>query len=322
VLTATPWEAARPGGAAGPATAVTFALAADHIDLDRYRPPPGATPNPKSAAANAPAPKAGDRSPLTASGTFSLAAAHAAGLDFTHLDVTVDMKDDITRLYPLTAQLYGGSYSGDIIYDARPATPSLSIDEHLSGVDMTQLAAATRAKGRITGKATVNLKATARGADGDDILKTLNGHVDASLANGALEGVDLGYELALAQSLLDSHSGTTVEDTNRTPFQAFKDSATITNGVAETNDLAIVSPVLNVSGKGSVNLRNSALDLNLVASFLKSAGASALEVPVKVTGTYADPTVQADVAGLAKAAVKDKIKDVLKKNGLEGLFGH
>jgi AsmA protein len=192
----------------------------------------------------------------------------------------------------------------------------------LSGDDMTQLAAATKAKGRITGKVTVNLKATARGADGDDILKTLNGHVDASLANGALEGVDLGYELALAQSLLDSHSGTAVKDTNRTAFQAFKDSATITNGVAETNDLTIVSPVLNVSGKGSVNLRNSALDLNLVASFLKSAGASALEVPVKVTGTYADPTVQADVAGLAKAAVKDKIKDVLKKNGLEGLFGH
>ena len=308
-----------------PATAVTFALSVDHIDLDRYRPPPGTTPDPKSATANAPAPQpAGARSPpLDVSGTFALAAAQAAGLQFTNLNVTLDMKDNVTHLHPLVAQIYGGSYSGDITYDARLTVPALSMDEHLTGVDMTQLAAATaKAKGRISGKANVNIKATARGADADDILKTLNGHFDANLANGAIEGVDLGYELALAQSLLGGQAGPSVKDTNRTPFADFKDSATITNGVAQTSDLSIVSPVLKVTGKGNIDLRNSALDLNVVASIMKSATTTALDVPMKVTGTYTDPTVRPDVEGLAKSKVKDTIKDVLKKNGLEGLFGH
>ena len=307
-----------------PAMAVKFALAVDRIDLDRYRPPPNTTPDPKSTAANQPAPKpAGDTSPpLTASGTFSLAAAHAAGLDFTNLNVTVDMKDNITHLHPLTAQLYGGTYSGDLTYDARTATPSLSMDEHLTGVDMTQLAANTKAKGRVSGKATVNIKGMARGADADDILKTLNGRFDANVANGALEGVDLGYALAMAQSLLQNQGISPGQDTKRTKFDEFKDTATITNGVAETEDLSIVSPVLKVGGKGTINLRNNGIDMNLVASVMKSATTTAMDVPVKVTGTYTDPTVKPDIQGLAKSAVKDKLKDVLKKNGLDGLFGH
>jgi AsmA protein len=307
-----------------PAMAVKFALGVDRIDLDRYRPPPNTTPDPKSAAANQPAPKpAGEQSPpLTASGTFALAAAHAAGLDFTNLNVTVDMKDNVTHLHPLQAQLYGGTYAGDLTYDAHTATPSLSMDEHLTGVDMTQLAANTKAKGRVSGKATVNLKGTARGADADDILKTLNGHFDANIANGALEGVDLGYDLAMAQSLIEKQGITSSQDTKRTKFDAFKDSATITNGVAQTSDLSIISPVLKVSGKGTINLRNEALDLALTASVMKSATASAVDVPVKVSGTYSDPTIKPDMEGLAKGAVKDKLKDVLKKNGLDGLFGH
>ena len=307
-----------------PATAVKFALSVDHIDLDRYRPPPNAAPDPKSAAANAPTTKpAGDQAPpLTAEGTFALGAAHAAGLDFTNLNVTVDMKDNVTHLHPLTAQLYGGTYAGDLTYDARTASPALSMDEHLSAVDVTQLVANTKAKGRVSGKATVNIKGTARGADADDILKTLNGHFDANVANGALEGVDLGYDLAMAQSLLGNKGITQGQDTKRTKFDAFKDSATITNGVAQTDDLSIVSPVLKVSGKGSINLRNDGLDMNLVASIMKSADTTAVDVPVKLTGTYSDPTVKPDVEGLAKGALKDKVKDVLKKNGLEGLFGH
>jgi AsmA protein len=187
---------------------------------------------------------------------------------------------------------------------------------------MTQLTANTKAKGRVSGKATVNIKGTARGSDADDILKTLNGHFDANLANGALEGVDLGYDLAMAQSLIENKGVSAGQDSKRTKFDAFKDSATITNGVAATDDLSIISQVLKVSGKGTVNLRNSGLDLNLVASVMKSASTTALDVPVKVTGTYSDPTVKPDMEGLAKGAVKDKLKDVLKKNGLDGLFGH
>jgi hypothetical protein len=55
---------------------------------------------------------------------------------------------------------------------------------------------------------------------------------------------------------------------------------------------------------------------------MKSATTTALDIPLKISGTYSDPKVKPDMEGLAKDAIKDKLKDVLKKNGLEGLFSH
>jgi len=55
----------------------------------------------------------------------------------------------------------------------------------------------------LSGRATLNLKATARGATVDACLKTLSGHLDANLADGALQGIDVAYEMSRAQALID-----------------------------------------------------------------------------------------------------------------------
>ncbi len=167
----------------------------------------------------------------------------------------------------------------------------------------------------------MNLKATARGAALNGFMQTLNGHFDANLADGALEGVDLGYEVGLAQALVQHTAAPTRSTPARTKFDAVKMSAEITNGVAKTSDLTISSAVMRVTGQGSANLVNKAIDFQMVASFLKSPGASAADIPLKITGTYVDPTVRPDAQALAKGELKQKLQDVLKKNGLEGLFG-
>ena len=83
----------------------------------------------------------------------------------------------------------------------------------------------------------------------------------------------------------------------------------------------IASQDLRVTGQGSANLVNKAIDFQMLASVLKSPGASVADIPLKITGTYVDPTVRPDAESLAKSEIKRKLQDVLKKNGLEGLFG-
>jgi hypothetical protein len=51
-----------------------------------------------------------------------------------------------------------------------------------------------------------------------------------------------------------------------------------------------------------------------------TAPARSTDIPLKVTGTYAAPTVRPDIEGLAKDQLKQKLQDILKKNGLRGLF--
>jgi AsmA protein len=300
----------------GETTAAKFELAVDQIDLDRYRAPDGpATPETKAESAK-PAEKS---KPFAADGIFTLGAAKAAGMDLTLLRVVVASHDGVTRLNPITAALDGGQFAGDVTLDERSAVPTLTLDEHLTGVDLARLLANTGEKGRASGRANVIMKILAHGTSSDTVMKTMNGHIDANITDGALEGVDLAYELGTAQALIDRQSPTPPANTKRTKFDAFKVTADIVSGVATTKDLTISSPVFKVLGQGSINLPTKGLNLNMTASILK-ATTTLVDIPLKITGTYADPTVRPDMEALAKGQVKQKLQDVLKKNGLQGLF--
>jgi AsmA protein len=301
--------------------AIKFEFAVDQINVDRYLNPDKTPPPAAMTAKPAQAPKADATKLPEMDGTLSVGALHFSPLDFANVRLTLASKDNVVHLFPSLAQIDGGSYSGNVTLDERGAAPAISIDEHLSGVDMARLTAATAYKGRISGRGNVNVKATARGAALDAVMQTLNGHFDMNLADGALEGVDLGYELGRAQALVKHETEPAKSNPPRTKFDAFKMSAEITNGLATTKDLIISSPILKVTGQGNANLANKGIDFSMLASVLKAPGASVADIPLKITGTYVDPTIRPDVEALAKGQVKQKLQDVLKKNGLEGLFG-
>jgi AsmA protein len=303
--------------------ALKFDLSVDQIDLDRYLGSEGSA----AVEPKAPAPLAGaadsaanDKS-LDAEGTLSVGSLQHANMNFTSVRVTLTSTEGVVHLFPWQAQIDGGHYSGDITLNRRGPTLRVSVDEHITGIDMTRLLASTSGRGRLSGHGNMALKATAQGADANAMLQTLNGHVDAYVTEGALEGMDAGYELARAQALIDRKPAPQRENTRRTAFDALKMSADIVNGIATTSDLAISSQALRVSGQGSANLSSKALDFRLLASILNSPTSTLVDIPFKVTGTYVDPTVRPDFDALARGQFKQKLQDVLKKNGLEGLFG-
>jgi AsmA protein len=304
---------------AGEPRVLRFELTVDQINVDRYlsaeKGPTAATPKAEKAA------PAEASKMLDADGMLSVGAVHFSALDFSNVRVSVASKDNVVHLFPALAQIDGGNYSGNITVDRRGATPTLSIDEHLQGVDMTRLLAGTSYKGRMSGRGNVDVKATARGGGFNAFMQTLNGHFDANLADGALEGVDVGYEIGLAQALIKHTAEPARSNPPRTKFDACKVSAEITNGIAKTSDLTISSPALRVTGQGSTNLVNKGIDFQMLASVMTTPGASVADIPLKITGTYVDPRVRPDTDALAKGELKQKLRDVLKKNGLEGLFG-
>ena len=299
--------------------AIAFNLDVDTIDLDRYRAPDGepeaATPDAAANAASTEPPK-----PLDVNGTLSVGTLHVAPLDLSAVKVTVATKDRVMHIFPLKAQVDGGQYSGDITLDNRTPVPVMSMDEHLSGIDVGKLLTSPTKVARVSGKGNVNIKATGHGVGADALLKTLAGHFDADVANGAVEGVDMGFELARAEALLRQQNVPNVQNTKRTKFDVFKLTADIVGGVATTRDLTIDSAVIKISGEGNVNLPAKTLDLSLLADTLRTAGNVPIQVPVKVTGSLSDPRVTPDVEALAKGALKQKLQDVLQDK-LKGLFG-
>ena len=319
--------------------AASFNLAIDRINVDRYRPPeqPASAKTAAQPAAGAkPADKTGAQGSdplktLDLNGTLTIGSATASNMTLTQVLLTIAAKNGLAHIAPVRAKLYGGDYSGDITIDDREAVPTLKIDQSMAGIDMAQMLKDFAKTQRISGRGTVTTNLTAHSLGGDTLMKTLNGHVSANVDNGALEGVDLWFEINRAVALIQKQGLPSGQSSGRTRFDVLKVSADLVNGVASTKDLNIASQNLHISGQGTSNLVTEAINYQVKATILKeaptaagAAGKSLADIPLNITGTFSSPSVKPDVEQLAKARLQqelDKHKDELQQKLMDKLKG-
>lgn len=303
--------------------ALRFDLDIDRIDADRYLPPPD--PEAQKQAAKA------DRKPpteipietlrtLNARGEVRVGEAIFAGLKFTRLRLGVTARDGQVRLNPTDADMYGGTFRGDIGIDARGDSAHVNLDERISGVDFSPLLKDLTGKPqRFSGKGSANARLTGSGRNSDEVMQTLDGNVDFAVADGALEGVDLWYEIRRARAVLRQQTIPERTGAARTPFDSMKGSGAMKQGVLNNNDLNIASQYLRVAGQGTLDLPKNALNYQLTATVLRipPEGSDPAQmqdmvnasIPIRITGSLDDPKVRPDVEGY----VKDRAKQELKK---------
>jgi AsmA protein len=306
--------------------ALRFDLNVDRINADRYLPP--------APQGEGPAAKGGEKSPpaqipvdalrkLNARGDLRVEEAIFAGLKFTMLRLGVNARDGKVRFSPSEAAMYGGQYRGDIGIDATGNTARVSLDEHISGVDFAPLFKDLFQTSRVSGKGSANLEVTGSGRATDELMKTLDGTVDFKVADGALEGADLWYEIRRARAVLKQQPLPERSGPARTPFTALTGSGVMKNGVLSNDDLSIATQYLKLTGKGTVNLPNSTLDYRLLATVLKipAEGAQAADmqdmvdaqIPVTVTGSLDDPKVRPDLEGYLRGKAKERVDQEKQK---------
>ena len=297
--------------------AMSFELALDRINLDRYRAP--VTAAPKAAPPKAPAkptelPNATLKS-LQLKGTATIGSLTVSGMNLTQVHVGIDSDGGVTRVAPAKARLYGGEYSGEVTLDERGSVPTLKLDQTMGGIDIAQLLKDFAKTQRFSGHGTVTTNLTAHGDDSDAMTRSLSGRVTANLADGAVEGIDLWFEVNRAIALLQKQVPPAGGGSGRTKFDSFKASADVTNGVATTKDLNIASQSLHVTGQGSSNLVSEAIDYQVKATLFKgapaanAASASVLaEVPLNISGTMSSPKVRPDLEAMARSRVQQELE--------------
>lgn len=302
--------------------ALRFDLDIDRINADRYLPPP-------DPQAQKQAEKQASKPPteipiealrtLNARGEVRVGEAIFAGLKFSKLKLGVTARDGQVRLNPADANMYGGTYRGDIGIDARNDSARVSLDQRISGVDFTPLLKDLTGKPqRFSGRGSANVKLTGSGRNSDDVMNTLDGNVDFSVADGALEGVDLWYEIRRARAVLKQQSIPERTGAARTPFDSMKGSGVMHQGVLDNNDLNIASQYLRVGGQGKLDLPKNSLDYNLTATVLKIPPEGSdpaqmqdivdAQIPIRITGALDDPKVRPDVEGYVKERAKKELK--------------
>ncbi|MCU0757691.1 MAG: AsmA family protein [Steroidobacteraceae bacterium] len=311
-----------------------FELAVDRLDLDRYLPPdesPARPPPPSAGAAATPASSTeGAASPgeepftlpvetlrsLDVVGLLELARGQVSGLPLSAVRVGVNAQQSKLRLFPLEAAMHGGRYRGDVRVDVSGAEPRLRFDESLTGIDLGPLLATMFETRRFSGRGTGTVRGEARGADSGAWLRSAAGELRFEVADGAIEGADLWYEIRRARSLLRREPpparGTGAP---RTAFTRLQASGRLGGGALQSDDLAMDLQYLRVAGRGRLDLVSDALDWNLEAKVLRIPQDDTVDrelvdlvVPVRVTGTMDSPVVRPDLAGLAKARLREELE--------------
>ena len=332
---------------AGPT--LRFDLNLDQLDADRYLPPKAeGTDEAKSGGGGSGgAAKKGAEKPdftalrkLDALGEFKLGKLKIANLTTTKAMVKLTAKGGLVRLNPTAAQLYEGTYAGNISFDARKDVPVIKVDEVLKGIQAEPLLRDLNGQDKLAGTGNVEAKLTTRGLDPDAIKAALNGTVKFSFENGAVKGVNIARLIREGKAKLKGESLPPAKEELKTDFSEMSGSIRFKKGIGRNKDFVAKSPLLRIKGQGNANLVKETIKYKVestVVSTSKGQGGAELAelkgitIPVKVGGTFAEPTYGLDGAALAKALAKSKAADLvgggktkaldnLKKDGAKGLL--
>ncbi|MEM8983523.1 MAG: AsmA family protein [Pseudomonadota bacterium] len=270
---------------------------------------------------------------MDAKGTIKLEQVVMSGLQFNDIDVGINLAGGALRLNPIKANLFEGSYSGDIRIDASRSTPRLSLNETVADVQLEPLFVAMFDTENLTGTIDGRFQLAGTGNNLGSIRETLGGDIAFALADGELAGTDLWYQIRRAKALFDQEAPPETPANPSTPFSDIRATAKVADGVLSNNDFTAALPFLQLTGAGEVDLAQSVVNYTMNARVLERpdfAGATAEEldeyteavIPLKITGSLAEPSIAPDIAGLAKARVQqeiDKKKDELTNKLLDKL---
>ena len=206
--------------------------------------------------------------------------------------------------------LYGGQGSGVLVIDGSQQVPELAARFTLSDLSARPFLTAIAGFGWIEGRVTSALDVRTRGISQYELVSGLDGTARFDFADGAIRGINIPR---MVRGLtVDTLLGWASNETQKTDFSALGASFAITRGIAATEDLALIGPLVRMSGTGRVDMPERMLDWRLEPRVVPSLEGGApvplakgearelegLGVPVIVRGSWDRPQIYPDIKGI------------------------
>jgi len=297
-----------------------FDLNVDDINVDRYLPPAAEgeeAPADEGSLDEVDLPLDALRT-LDASGRLAFGQAKFTGMTLTDASFTLSAGNGQVRLEP-AANLYGGTLAGTIQLDIQQDAARAALASELSGVDLLPLGRDLLGSEMVSGRGDVTLNLTTAGSNVGQMRRDLDGDVAFTLADGAWEGFDLWFELVRAVSVFRGEGRPErPEGARRTPFSSVSATGTVEDAILTNRDLNATLPFMTVDGQGTVNLLTDAMDFNLVATFVDGemlqseplmASLAGNQLPLKVGGTVAAPSVTPDFSAMVRSEAREAVQE-------------
>ncbi|HAQ34272.1 MAG: hypothetical protein CMF74_16825 [Maricaulis sp.] len=223
------------------------------------------------------------------------------------------------------------------LYDARGqlrfvangrGTPSFALAANLDGLDAQPFLEAAAGFDRLSGTGSLNLDLLTTGPTTAAVMRGLSGNGRFQFADGAIRGVNLAQVMRGIQSAITSRSMPEgFGEQEETDFSSLAGSFTIANGVAANTDLLMLSPLVRVTGNGSIDIGAQTLDYRLqprAVSSLQGQGGSTdlrgIEIPIRIRGSFANPSVSIDFEAVSRALVQGAVEGAIRGGDPEDII--
>lgn len=227
--------------------------------------------------------------------------------------------------------LYQGAGSGTLTVNGAGATPQIAANFKLAGLAAEPFLTDAADFKRLQGATALDIAVTAAGRSQRDMVSALNGNGSLKFTNGKIKGINIAQ---LARNVFSAATtGWQSGGAQDTDFSEMGGTFTITNGVLKNDDLKLLSPLIRVSGGGTVNMPpktlNYRVEPKLVASLEgqgATGGAQGIEVPILITGSWSNPRFAPDLASMIqnRENIESTIKSIREDGGkglIRGLMG-
>ena len=256
-------------------------------------------------------------------------------LEFGESELKLKIEDGRMVADLPTLGMYGGAASGQLVVNARQATPAITGKFDAGSVQAQPFTMDLMKTDRLLGLGGFKLDFSASGSSQAAIMRTLDGNGGFDVADGAIKGVNLAK---LARTIDEIRQGginpsaiagaiaAAQQPDEKTDFSELLSAFAIADGQVAAPTINLKGPFITMTGVGDINLPGQRLDLRLApraTTTIDGQGGRAIAIPVRVTGTFAKPKLSIDLEALLRGQLEGGLRDFFnkafqKKEGTDG----
>ncbi len=277
---------------------------------------------------------------LDVAGVITIDKLKASNAKMQNVKVDFAANKGLVSLKSLTANLYQGSVTSSALIDARKTPATYTIKKTVKGVKVQPMLADVAGNDMLEGTGNINVNIKGKSLTATGIQKNLTGTIVINFADGAVNGINVAHMLRTNYAKFTGRDVEEADKVKKTDFSAMTATLKLDKGNITTDDLAMQSPALRISGKGKANYLNQTVDFTVRTSIvgsLKGQGGKDIDelrdvtVPINISGAWADPKFKLVFDDVLKQKAKkevdrgieklsDKIKNEETKKAVDSLL--
>ncbi|MGQ8841174.1 outer membrane assembly protein AsmA [Serratia sp. TSA_7] len=243
------------------------------------------------------------------------------GMNIAHLALQADNQQGLLTVHTLSGQLAGGDFALPGSLDARGGRPVIAVQPVLKQVELGAVLKAFDMPQVLTGKFSMQGDLTGDRLTSQSFEHRWKGSAQLAMQDAQLHGLNI--QQLIQQAVARNDSSVRGQDNYQrfTEVKQLSAKANLSGGTVNISELSADSPLLNLSGGGTVNMPGKQCDMVLnvrVTGGWQGRGElieqlQKTPIPLRVYGPWQQLNYQLQVDQILRKTLQKRAKDALNK---------